>query len=461
MITALSLTNGTLTVIIDGGSQILTARNDNPKWTEIIEAAKQENETRLLQLLSLKAVVAEYSEGELTIDASGVLYRGKPLHTVDANRVMAFLREGLPYKPIANYILRKMKNPSARAISEMYPFLEHGNMPLTPEGKIIAYKGVQNDFYSVHGNKNTVVIQGVVSEDGRILNRIGDVIEVERSSVDDNFNNGCSFGLHAGSLAYAKGWGPRVVLVEIDPADVVSIPSDCSFQKLRCCKYKVIGEYTGPLPNTYTEEFKSGTESPGVSTSTTDCCGCGGCNCEVEEEEEDVEESDEIESSDEVTDTFVEDDLSAKVRELISEQLGIDKENILAASTPDDLGFDSLDEIEMCMAFEEEFQVEIPDEVAESWKGQTFGSVVTALRQWIEKSKTPVQPTANEELNQAATDAGVDNDDFEEYYLQGMQQGINDRPSNNPKYLKGDDEGADSEQDKKFIQGYIYGYWDK
>ena len=38
MITALTLTNGTITVILDNGAQILTARNDHPKWNEILEA---------------------------------------------------------------------------------------------------------------------------------------------------------------------------------------------------------------------------------------------------------------------------------------------------------------------------------------------------------------------------------------------------------------------------------------
>jgi hypothetical protein len=37
------------------------------------------------------------------------------------------------------------------------------------------------------------------------------------------------------------------VLVEIDPADVVSIPTDCNFQKLRTCRYKVVAEYERPL----------------------------------------------------------------------------------------------------------------------------------------------------------------------------------------------------------------------
>ncbi len=55
-----------------------------------------------------------------------------------------------------------------------------------------------------------------------------------------------------------------------------------------------------------------------------------------------------------------------KVKEIISKQLGVDMEKVTAeASFVDDLGADSLDTVELVMAFEEEFNVEIPDEDAE------------------------------------------------------------------------------------------------
>ena len=54
-----------------------------------------------------------------------------------------------------------------------------------------------------------------------------------------------------------------------------------------------------------------------------------------------------------------------KAREIIAKQLGVDKEIKLEASFQDDLGADSLDIVELVMAFEETFQVEIPDDDAE------------------------------------------------------------------------------------------------
>jgi acyl carrier protein len=67
-----------------------------------------------------------------------------------------------------------------------------------------------------------------------------------------------------------------------------------------------------------------------------------------------------------------------KVRDIIAEQLGIDPEEItMESSFIDDLGADSLDIVELIMALEEEFDIEIPDEDAEKIK--TVGDVVEYL----------------------------------------------------------------------------------
>jgi len=59
--------------------------------------------------------------------------------------------------------------------------------------------------------------------------------------------------------------------------------------------------------------------------------------------------------------------VAEKVKSIIVEQLGVDQEEVTpAASFTDDLGADSLDIVELVMAFEEEFGIEIPDEDAEN-----------------------------------------------------------------------------------------------
>ena len=69
-----------------------------------------------------------------------------------------------------------------------------------------------------------------------------------------------------------------------------------------------------------------------------------------------------------------------KVKSIIVEQLGVDEEEVTPdASFVDDLGADSLDTVELVMAFEEEFGIEIPDEDAEQL--QTVGDAIRYLKE--------------------------------------------------------------------------------
>lgn len=143
-----------------------------------------------------------------------------------------------------------MANPSETSREELYDFLSYQELPITSEGTFIAYKGVGENMYSLHGNAKTRVLQGKVNGHYQIQNNPGDIIEVVVADVDANRNNWCSAGLHVGSYDYAKGFGKRVVAVEVNPQDVVSVPTDCECQKCRVSKYKVLNEikeaYTSP-----------------------------------------------------------------------------------------------------------------------------------------------------------------------------------------------------------------------
>jgi acyl carrier protein len=75
--------------------------------------------------------------------------------------------------------------------------------------------------------------------------------------------------------------------------------------------------------------------------------------------------------------------IEERVRDLIVEQLGVNVEQVTTdASFVDDLGADSLDTVELVMAFEEEFSIDIPDEDAEK-----MGSVKDAISYLDEHSK--------------------------------------------------------------------------
>jgi acyl carrier protein len=72
-------------------------------------------------------------------------------------------------------------------------------------------------------------------------------------------------------------------------------------------------------------------------------------------------------------------EIDDKVKQIIVEQLGVDEAEVTpTASFVDDLGADSLDQVELVMAFEEAFEIEIPDEDAE--KIQTVKDAIEYIR---------------------------------------------------------------------------------
>ena len=78
--------------------------------------------------------------------------------------------------------------------------------------------------------------------------------------------------------------------------------------------------------------------------------------------------------------------IEEKVKDIIAEQLGVKKEEIKAESSfIDDLGADSLDTVEVVMALEEEFGIEIPDEDAE--KITTVGEAVKYIEDKLQKKE--------------------------------------------------------------------------
>jgi acyl carrier protein len=73
-------------------------------------------------------------------------------------------------------------------------------------------------------------------------------------------------------------------------------------------------------------------------------------------------------------------DIAERVKKIVVEHLGVDGGKVTeGASFIDDLGADSLDTVELVMAFEEEFSVEIPDDAAE--KIQTVGDAINFIKE--------------------------------------------------------------------------------
>ena len=231
-------------VFFHGGKPVKVEKSA-PEYSRIIacfDLPESEQADAIARLIDKK--VGEFEQDGFTINPDTVTYEGERLPTALANKVRSIAQEGLPVKLFRKFWDSLQNNPSANSVRQLYDFLAYKELPITEDGCFLAYKGVNRDGWSCHGNTNTKVLQGKVNDQGRIKNEVGETIEVLRRDVDDDRNHSCSFGLHVGSLNYAESFANgRVLIVKVDPKDVVSVPQDCACQKCRVSKYEIIDSY--------------------------------------------------------------------------------------------------------------------------------------------------------------------------------------------------------------------------
>ena len=277
-----TLSESSLTIFWEG--KPYTLRSDHPNFTLARKAIFDARYEDLGDLIDIKKSVENFCQGDIEVKNEVVYYKGHRLHGVVVDKLLEMLRMGMKDSaPLVNFISRLQSNPSANSVNELYSFLSYKQLASTPEGKVLGYKGVQSDYWSSTGNADTIVVQGETNERHQILNEVGSTIEVARRCVDDNKGNHCSHGLHIGSFDYADSWAGqdgRLLLVEFDPQDAVSVPTDCSFQKLRVSKYKVISDITDTRKELDKPVYEA---NKPIYGSDDDCCSHGDCDYDCDD----------------------------------------------------------------------------------------------------------------------------------------------------------------------------------
>ena len=216
-------------IVVVIGNKSHTISKTHITYTKVLEAIKANDWDSLPDIIEPKKVVLNYGQGNVSIQGETLFWKGKELNTGLSVRMIQMLQEGFPVEPMVQFMENLYKNPSKRAVTELYGFLEKNNLPITPDGHFLAYKKVRENFFDVHS--------------GSMDNSPGKVVEMERHDVDDNRDVTCSTGLHFCGMSYLSCFGgDRTVIVKVNPADVVSIPSDYNDAKGRTCRYEVIGE---------------------------------------------------------------------------------------------------------------------------------------------------------------------------------------------------------------------------
>lgn len=181
-----------------------------------------------------------------------LLFDGDELRGELADVLLELVSNGLEadYSPLVNFLEKAQTNPSLKSLDDLYRWIANGDLALDPDGDIVAYKTVM----LLNGEPVSVSAEGSAFVDGveitgHIPNPVGAVITMPRSEVDANEFEHCSYGLHAGTHAYATEfatWQARqgietvMILVKFNPRDVVTVPTDFTSSKLRVSRYVVM-----------------------------------------------------------------------------------------------------------------------------------------------------------------------------------------------------------------------------
>jgi hypothetical protein len=224
------LGSDSLTVFVDGASYTI---NKQAKTYELVlQAVRSKDINAVRSAVKIKeTIVSSLSNAstDVRIKGASIFYKDREVTGLIASRVFEVIRLGLDVQPMVKFIENLMQNPSKRAVDELFGFLEACTLPITPDGHFLAYKRVREDYLDCHS--------------GTMDNSVGNVLEMDRNAVDDDKNRTCSAGLHFCSFDYLKSFsGERIVIVKINPKDVVAIPADYNNSKGRTCRYEVVGE---------------------------------------------------------------------------------------------------------------------------------------------------------------------------------------------------------------------------
>lgn len=218
-------------IVVVIGNKSYTVSKTHLTYQKVLDAIKAQDWEAVKAVVDPKKVVLNYGKGNVSVQGETLYWKGEQLNGGLAVRMIQMLQDGFPIEPMVAFMENLFTNPSKRAVTELYGFLEKNNLPITPDGHFLAYKKVRKDFLDIHS--------------GTMDNSVGKVLEMERNAVDDDKDRTCSTGLHFCGMSYLPHFGggdSRTVIVKINPRDVVSIPSDYNDAKGRACRYEVIGE---------------------------------------------------------------------------------------------------------------------------------------------------------------------------------------------------------------------------
>jgi hypothetical protein len=245
-----------ITVVI--GTTPHTVSKNHITYNKLLAAIKAGEWETVQDIIEPKQVVLNFGQGNVSVEGDKIFWKGREMHNALTKRMVAMIQEDFPVEPLVAFMENLMENPSKRAVHELYGFLEKNTLPITSDGCFLAYKKVRQDYFDVHSgtvlnkpaayltDEDTAALEEAAGKNNEVTVEVVDgvtVVSMERNLVDDDQNRTCSTGLHFCSQDYLRSFGgERIVILKINPRDVVSIPNDYNDSKGRCARYEIVDE---------------------------------------------------------------------------------------------------------------------------------------------------------------------------------------------------------------------------
>ena len=269
------------TVVVS--NEVHTFDQNHPNYDQLVDAIRLNDEADFLKGISIGKSVQEWSKNGFTFTGGVLYYQGEEIAKEITAIVLDMISGGFNEVPILNFMVRLFKNPSSRAVKELYSWLSHKSLAICEDGCFLAYKSVNiynGELFTDRYGREVKSGDYVDKYTSTIRNNVGDVNDMPRRKVNDDFQVGCSDGFHVGSLKYVTEVysSNKQIICKVDPADVVSVPLDCDCQKIRCCYYEVISEFKNlPIVEMDKTELEYAGETYDCLEDDDDDDTCGTC----------------------------------------------------------------------------------------------------------------------------------------------------------------------------------------
>lgn len=212
-----------------------TIHKGNKNFDKIKECLETEDYQTALELIDVPAYIEHMTEGNVTYKMGSLYWKDEKVTLGLADKIIGLIQaakdkdgDAGDAPKLMRFLDKLYENPSNRVYEQCFHFLDNHGFKFDDDGDILAYKRVGTDLYDLWT--------------GTMKYEIGSFVKMNRRDVSDDPSNACASGIHFCTLDYVNSYqsgSGAVILMKIDPRDVVSVP-ESEASKGRCCKVKVL-----------------------------------------------------------------------------------------------------------------------------------------------------------------------------------------------------------------------------